>query len=386
MSYQTQSVHTHSTEDSRPTPAGEAAVPTMGSATEHYVHPFELIPKVTQPDFDTRFTSILEQRVIRTDALFNLATLTITESGTTTPTTDRWLALARQNVRELDGKLGVYDEERASMVGLVATYLASDTTLRASDEADVYQIRVKKAEELAGNSYASWSPHRDAHLAIQRSLDNLKGLPEDLAAKALETLPANPESAEFTQAKARALFDYATTMQPTDEKRVLLLEAITYADETFARADGNDYILRASALHTLSRALHDASYIPRAFSDDDRTNEELAKQAQNFCVALLQESTLEFQRAYGHNITTPIDKSAPWKAQTELDQAYDDARYFVNLYGESVRSKQIYMPKTPEIEELITRLTAQKFGHTAISLTEHYLPASESEMAFAELK
>lgn len=344
-------------------------------AAAEYVHPFKLIPEVTQPQFDTRFRSLHDQRVTRMNALFTLAAITLLEDGAPSHATDEWLTEMRQNIRDLDGKVAATEEGRISVLGLTGMYLSSDASLRETDEMDIYRYRVKRCEANAEVSRMSTSPYYAAHLDIRHIMEEMakNPIPEAATEAVANTLHFDPRSPEFTFSKAKALFDYACTMQPGAHKQALLLEAMAYADETFTSAPGDDHFLRGSALHVLARTLHDASEIPHSFSPLLQRDVQLAKQARNLSVALLQHSTREFQATnidQGMIPRSPIDTSIPWAPQVTERRDYNDARYFQEKYHNEVRDKGIYMPKTPEIQRFVAKQTAIRFGHEIVILTE----------------
>lgn len=360
-------------------------LPVRSTAHAEYIHPFKLVPQVTQQEFDTQFKSLHEQRIKRMNALFTLTAITLMEDGAPSAETDQWLAEMRQNIRDLDGKIPLFEEERVCVMGITGMYLSSETSLRQTDEADVYRHRVYRAEQTANNARMSNSPYGMAHTDIQYAVDRLAQEPSAQEATEIvaSAMNMNPHSPEFTFAKAEALFNYATTMQPSAQKQALLLEAMSYADETFANAAGDNHFLRGSALHIVARALHDTSEIPHSYSPFTVRDAQLAKQARNFSVALLQQATREFQATDTVNNlepVAPVDESLPWAPKVTTRKDYEDARYFQGKYHNEVLHSGIYIAKTPEIQKFIARQTAIRFGHEIVDLSaqdqEEYISAA----------
>ncbi len=376
-------------------------LPSISRRTpEAYVHPFKKVPEISQPAFDLEYRDIIEQRATRAEALFALATLNIAENGAATPESDNWLVIMRQNVRDLDGKLALYDEQRMSMLGLVGMYLASDAARHEmdeaiyKDEADVYRNRINRADSVYWNSYDSTTPYHQPHLDIRQTLATIHQdtgpAPEEIADNVLDMIdiapyvpkpqespeqssqPGEQLSPEFLYAKARALFEYATTLPASPEKRDLLFEAIAYADETFARADGDDHALRAESLHIRARAEYDVACIPEAFAAfaTKKTNASaLARQAKSHSLALLKQATDELNVGFATETLSP-DVRYPWAPQVDPHKTKEYIEYFSGDYGNKIINGGDFTTYRDDIIREITNLTARKFGHNIVTICE----------------
>lgn len=263
------------------------------------------------------------------------------------------------------------------MMGQVAMHLSADTSLRRSQEAEIYKMRVDRAELEADGAYISGSPYRAAHLSIKESLNHLQGTPLEVAQNVAPSLPTDPETPDFTIAKAKALFEYASTMTTSEEKRQLLFEAMGYATETIARADPSDNTLRASALHILSRSIYDASYIPLAYSWNEKANNRRNVQARKLAVEMLRQTTLELQTAHGNRVPTPADTSSQWQVPS-ISKTEELTRYFSGIYPEHIPTEET-TPGNPEIKRIIVTKTAQMFGHEVVTFADMGLEPAARE-------
>lgn len=351
---------------------GQQMIEQQVAQTGAYVDPLSTLPHIDEPELNTMFKARVPQMIDRAKSLVSLAELSIIEDGAPSITTDYWLAVARQNIRDPKvGEVHYSTEAQATLglIGLKALYLDSDTSRRDGTEAYVYNARAAKASQDIESGDYFGKPQTNPFMEALNELDAVDeanlGL-DGYIALIGEHLGLKQHSPELAQAKSRALFDFASTIADCPEKKDTLNEALLYANHAFTNA--KDMATKGKALRILASALHDISYMANSFSDDVKKNAKLVPEARNYAVILLHESAEELELAIREG-----------QDLTGLQPVLDEARYFETLYGQHVQEQGIYMPTTPEIRRHIANETAKKFGS---KLVLYALPsANEAEQA-----
>lgn len=337
---------------------GMQAVEQQVARDGRYIDPLSTIPYIEEPGLDTTFRGQVPQMISRVKSLVELAQASIIEAGATSATTDYWLAIARQNIRNpIIGEVYYSDEARGtlSLIGLKAIYLA-DKHLRDSAEAYVYTARAAQASREIESGNRSTRPQNNPFKDTLDELDVIDSTGLDAKAYAAivgERIGIKQHSPELARAKAFALFDYASTMVDCPEKKDLLNESIVYANHALAAT--NDDAMKGTILRVLASAIHDISYLPGAFSDDTEQNAELVVNARGYAITLLQASAAKLEQALcsGEN-------------STEVQAVLADVRYFEYLYARHATQFDAHTPDTQAVCTHIARETAHKFGTKAV--------------------